>query len=64
MKIQGFNSAARDAGLITKKENTSIKSQLLRLEARSEAVRAQEFDLLLSPSSSSIEHYVEWLNVK
>jgi hypothetical protein len=44
-----------------KKKNTIVESWPLRLKARPGDVGAQkEFDLLLSSSSSGIEHYVEW----
>ena len=65
LKIQGFESAARDAGLIIKKKNTIVESWPLRLKLRPGDVGAQEeFDLLLSSSSSGIERYVEWSNVR
>jgi hypothetical protein len=65
MDLQGFKSAASDAGLIMKKKNTIIESWPLRLKARPGDVGAQEeFDLLLSSSSSGTEHYVEWSRVQ
>jgi hypothetical protein len=57
IEIQGFKSAAEDAGLVMKKKNTIVESWPLRLKARPGDVGAQkEFDLLLSSSSSGIEH--------
>lgn len=63
MEIQGFKDVARDAGLIMKKKNTIVELWPLRLKAKPGDVGAQaEFNLLLSSSSSGIEHYVEWSN--
>ena len=63
MEIQGFKSAAIDAGLIMKRKNTIVELWPLRLKARPGDVGAQEeFDLLLSSNSSGIVHYVEWSN--
>jgi hypothetical protein len=65
MELQGFKRAASDAGLIMKNKNTIVESWPLRLKARPGGVGAQEeFDLLLSSSSSGIEHYVEWSRVQ
>jgi hypothetical protein len=59
--MQNFKSSARDAGLIMKKKNTIVESWPLRLKASPGDLDAQEeFDLLLSSSSSGIERYVEW----
>jgi hypothetical protein len=65
MEIQGFKKAAKDAGLKMKKKNTIVESWPLRLKLRPGDTGAQaEFDLLLSSSSSGIEHYVEWSNAE
>jgi hypothetical protein len=61
MELHDFKGAARDAGMTMKTVNTVIDSWPLRLKAGVSDVDAQEeFNLLLSSSSSGLERYVEW----
>jgi hypothetical protein len=61
MKIQRFEDAARDAGMMMKKRNTVVEPWPWKLKVKSSHSDAQEkFDLLLSSSSSGVERYVEW----
>jgi hypothetical protein len=61
MELQGFKSAAKGARLTMKKKNTIVELWPLRLTTRPGDIGAQEeFDLLLSSSSSGVERYVEW----
>ena len=65
MKLQKFQTAASEAGLVIKKKSTVVESWPLRLTLNQEDVGAQEeFDLLLSSSSSGVERYVEWSNMR
>ncbi|RYN62674.1 hypothetical protein AA0119_g13108 [Alternaria tenuissima] len=61
MKLQDFKGAARDAGMRMKTVNTIVDSWPLRLGAgKTDTAAQQEFNLLLSSSSSGVERYVEW----
>jgi len=61
MELQDFKGAARDAGMMMKTVNTIVDSWPLRLKAGvSDADAQEEFNLLLSSSSSGVERYVEW----
>jgi hypothetical protein len=65
MKIQKFESAASEAGLKMKNKNTIVESWPSRLKLKPEHDGAQdEFDLLLSSSSSGVDRYVEWSKVR
>ncbi|KAF1831410.1 hypothetical protein BDW02DRAFT_531923 [Decorospora gaudefroyi] len=63
MEIEDFEGAARDAGVTMKKKNTVVESWPCRMKAKLGDPGAQEeFDLLLSSTSTGVEHYVEWLS--
>lgn len=64
MEIQDFEKYAREAGLLMKRKNTIVETWPLRLKAKPGDDGAQEeFDLLLSSTSSITEYYVEWSKV-
>jgi hypothetical protein len=65
MQLQKFHTAADEVGLMMKKRNTVVEPWPLRLTLTPEDTAAKEgFDLLLSPCSSGVEHYVEWLKMR
>jgi hypothetical protein len=64
MKIQRFRDAASDAELTMKMTNTIVEPWPCRLKVKPKDYGAQEeFDLLLSSSSSGVERYVEWSKI-
>ncbi|KAH8621024.1 hypothetical protein IG631_24328, partial [Alternaria alternata] len=61
MKLQDSKGAATDAGMRMKTVNTIVDSWPLRLgTGKTDTAAQQEFNLLLSSSSSGVERYVEW----
>ena len=61
MKLTGFSKASREAGMTMRTRNTVIDPWPLRFRKEyGEAGAQEEFDRLMSSSSSGNERYVEW----